>query len=74
MTNVYNITLENLGFVLDRLTKAHAPGEFVEISDQFPGWRPAASEQINGAKVTAEIAWVMSFDDFADSPQTPKSS
>jgi hypothetical protein len=39
MADLYTTTLENLGFALDRLTKAVPPAKFVEISDQFPGWR-----------------------------------
>lgn len=58
MEDVYTITLENLGFALDRLTKAVPPAEFVEISDQFPGWR--YQQQLPEQAVVIKLARLLS--------------
>lgn len=58
MTDPYKVTLENLEFALDRLTKAVPPAELVKISDKFPGWR--FKEQLPEQAVVIKLARLLS--------------
>lgn len=58
MTDPYKVTLENLRFALDRLTKAVPPAEFVEISEKLPGWR--FKEQLPEQAVVVKLARLLS--------------
>lgn len=58
MTDPYKVTLENLRFALDRLTKAVPPAELVEISEKLPGWR--FKEQLPEQAVVVKLARLLS--------------
>lgn len=58
MTDAYKVTLDNLDFALERLTKAVPPAELVEISENFPGWR--YTQQLPEQAVVVKLARLLS--------------